>query len=165
VSSENFSWNLAPPLHGVSFDPSGDDEALVQLGTAAGDLLEADAANVTVTLSSSSPVPEPSTWAMMLVGFAGVGVFSYRRRAGRRVASNLTFSAQNSIRKRKADVGVRKGVGPVKSAPQISLPQFQRWSAPFVTTSTAALGRLRRRVPVGSRFPRQSGLSFCSRPR
>jgi hypothetical protein len=78
VTSENFSWNLAPPLHGVSFDPSGDDEALVQLGTAAGDLLEADVANVTVTVSSSSPVPEPSTWAMMLVGFAGIGFFSYR---------------------------------------------------------------------------------------
>jgi len=80
VNSENFSWNLAPPLHGVSFDPSGDDEALVQLGTAAEDLLEADVANVTVTVSSSSPVPEPSTWAMMLVGFAGIGFFSYQRR-------------------------------------------------------------------------------------
>ena len=30
-----------------------------------------------------SPVPEPSTWAMMLLGFAGVGVAGYRRaRAG-----------------------------------------------------------------------------------
>jgi PEP-CTERM motif len=31
-----------------------------------------------------STVPEPSTWAMMLLGFAGLGYASYRRaRAGR----------------------------------------------------------------------------------
>jgi PEP-CTERM motif len=35
---------------------------------------------VSVTVSSSSPVPEPSTWAMMLIGFAGFGVFAYRRK-------------------------------------------------------------------------------------
>jgi PEP-CTERM motif len=27
---------------------------------------------------TGSPVPEPSTWAMMLVGFVGLGVASYR---------------------------------------------------------------------------------------
>ena len=27
-----------------------------------------------------SPVPEPSTWAMMILGFAGVGYMTYRRR-------------------------------------------------------------------------------------
>jgi len=80
VNSENFSWNLAPPLHGVSYNPSDDDEeALIQLGTAGGDLLEADVANVTVTVSSSSTAPEPSTWAMMLLGFAGVGFLAFRR--------------------------------------------------------------------------------------
>lgn len=31
------------------------------------------------TLSSSSPVPEPSTWALMLLGFAGLGLAAYRR--------------------------------------------------------------------------------------
>jgi hypothetical protein len=36
-----------------------------------------------------SAVPEPSTWAMMLLGFAGVGFMAYRRRnqPGRREAS------------------------------------------------------------------------------
>jgi hypothetical protein len=29
---------------------------------------------------SVSAVPEPSTWAMMLLGFAGVGFMAYRRR-------------------------------------------------------------------------------------
>jgi hypothetical protein len=37
------------------------------------------------TLSSVSPaVPEPSTWAMMILGFAGVGTMAYRRRIGLR---------------------------------------------------------------------------------
>jgi hypothetical protein len=27
-----------------------------------------------------SAVPEPSTWAMMILGFAGVGFMAYRRR-------------------------------------------------------------------------------------
>jgi hypothetical protein len=31
-----------------------------------------------VTLQAA--VPEPSTWAMMILGFAGVGYMAYRRR-------------------------------------------------------------------------------------
>ncbi len=27
----------------------------------------------------ADPVPEPSTWAMLLMGFAGVGFMAYRR--------------------------------------------------------------------------------------
>jgi hypothetical protein len=27
---------------------------------------------------TTTPVPEPSTWAMMLAGFAGLGLLSYR---------------------------------------------------------------------------------------
>ena len=30
----------------------------------------------------ASPVPEPSTWAMMILGFAGIGFLAYRRRDG-----------------------------------------------------------------------------------
>lgn len=29
--------------------------------------------------ASTSAVPEPSTWAMMIIGFAGVGFIAYRR--------------------------------------------------------------------------------------
>jgi hypothetical protein len=32
------------------------------------------------TLTLSAVVPEPSTWAMMILGFAGVGFMAYRRR-------------------------------------------------------------------------------------
>jgi hypothetical protein len=31
---------------------------------------------------SVAPVPEISTWAMMIVGFAGIGLMNYRRRKG-----------------------------------------------------------------------------------
>ena len=45
--------------------------------TAAGQLLVSDAALRTLGL----PVPEPSTWAMLLVGFGGLGFAGYRARA------------------------------------------------------------------------------------
>jgi len=32
------------------------------------------------TVEQVTPVPEPSTWAMMILGFAGVGYMAYRRR-------------------------------------------------------------------------------------
>jgi PEP-CTERM motif len=35
--------------------------------------------NVTVTASAIEVVPEPSTWAMMLLGFMGLGYAGYRR--------------------------------------------------------------------------------------
>jgi hypothetical protein len=34
----------------------------------------------TVSFDTVSPVPEPSTWAMMLLGFAGIGYGVYRRK-------------------------------------------------------------------------------------
>jgi hypothetical protein len=42
------------------------------------------AANDTIDLSAGT-VPEPSTWAMMLLGFAGLGFTAYRK--ARRAAS------------------------------------------------------------------------------
>jgi hypothetical protein len=34
------------------------------------------------TFALSPAVPEPSTWAMMLLGFAGIGFMAYRRKSG-----------------------------------------------------------------------------------
>lgn len=34
----------------------------------------------TLTISAVAAVPEPSTWAMMILGFAGVGFMAYRRK-------------------------------------------------------------------------------------
>lgn len=39
----------------------------------------AGGANQNFTLVVESAVPEPSTWAMLVLGFAGVGVMAYRR--------------------------------------------------------------------------------------
>ena len=36
--------------------------------------------NIDFTVSAVSAVPEPSTWAMMILGFAGVGFLAYRRK-------------------------------------------------------------------------------------
>jgi hypothetical protein len=38
-------------------------------------------------VGTASAVPEPSTWAMMIVGFLGIGVMAYRRRAGAPIAA------------------------------------------------------------------------------
>jgi PEP-CTERM motif len=35
--------------------------------------------SVVYTYTPTAPVPEPSTWAMMLVGFAGLGFAGYRK--------------------------------------------------------------------------------------
>jgi PEP-CTERM motif len=40
-------------------------------------------------LAVGGAVPEPSTWAMMLVGFAGLGFVGYRRRAAAILRSGL----------------------------------------------------------------------------
>jgi hypothetical protein len=37
--------------------------------------------NIDFTVSAVSAVPEPSTWAMMILGFAGVGFLAYRRKS------------------------------------------------------------------------------------
>jgi hypothetical protein len=43
--------------------------------------LGASSLNGDFTISSVSAVPEPSTWAMMLLGFAGIGFVAYRRKS------------------------------------------------------------------------------------
>ena len=64
------------------------------LGTTAGDLIlgvagspfsVTDAATFDATTSTLS-TPEPSTWAMMLLGFAGVGLIAYRQTRKREAA-------------------------------------------------------------------------------
>ncbi|PYJ69955.1 MAG: hypothetical protein DME75_10120 [Verrucomicrobia bacterium] len=40
-----------------------------------------------VSLNVTSAVPEPSTWAMLILGFVGVGFIAYRRRNGATLAA------------------------------------------------------------------------------
>jgi hypothetical protein len=60
----------------------GNDQAAVALGIASRDaILLEDAAYFTVAAGGPvSAIPEPSTWAMMILGFAGVGFMTYFRR-------------------------------------------------------------------------------------
>lgn len=72
-----------PGVHGASFVP-------VNLGSFSGDafltVFYADRARTDAVLAldllggTVAAVPEPSTWAMMILGFAGVGYMTYRRR-------------------------------------------------------------------------------------
>jgi hypothetical protein len=54
---------------------------------------------IDVTTNGMTPVPEPSTWALMLLGFAGLGFAGWRRKrhklAGlpRELAGRATSSA------------------------------------------------------------------------
>ena len=43
-----------------------------------------ESANDTIQTISRAAIPEPSTWAMMLLGFAGLGFVSYRKAKSRR---------------------------------------------------------------------------------
>jgi PEP-CTERM motif len=61
VSSSSFSYNTTPIV--IDIDVTIPDEFTVFIDGA---------------LASS--VPEPSTWAMLLIGFAGIGFASYRRK-------------------------------------------------------------------------------------
>jgi hypothetical protein len=49
--------------------------------------MSAVAGNVLLREIDASAVPEPSTWAMMLLGFAGLGFFGYRRTVKARIAA------------------------------------------------------------------------------
>jgi hypothetical protein len=38
-------------------------------------------ADTTIVVGSVAPVPEPGTWAMLILGFSGIGFMAYRRRS------------------------------------------------------------------------------------
>jgi hypothetical protein len=63
------------------YDGYNDGKSLVALARIDGDSQ--------VTVTQVAAVPEPSTWAMMLLGFAGVGFMAYRRK------SNLHFASSD----------------------------------------------------------------------
>src|ERR1700722_2599331 len=72
-SSTNF-WNSSETLNFVASGPS----TLITLAGASGfSYIGVD--NVAVVETSPGGVPEPSTWAMILLGFAGVAYMGYRR--------------------------------------------------------------------------------------
>jgi PEP-CTERM motif len=79
------SADFLPVSGGLTFNPTDIFVNLVGDSPAAGDKLILD-----VTAAGSTPViPEPSTWAMMLLGFAGLGFIGYRRLGGHGRAAHV----------------------------------------------------------------------------
>ncbi len=76
ASAADFRPNEFAPHGGIG--PISSTDFIVDLTGAApaiGDQLVLDV----TTAGSVPPAPEPSTWAMMLIGFAGIGFAAYRR--------------------------------------------------------------------------------------
>jgi outer membrane lipase/esterase len=79
VSDPCWTGGFTDPNSGTLCSPNLDDQNQFLFWdqvhpTAAGHLLAAEFA-----LDALNTVPEPSTWVMMLVGFAGLGFAGYRR--------------------------------------------------------------------------------------
>jgi hypothetical protein len=58
-------------------DDTGSIDSLVQLD----DTADFSFSGTVTSFSISAAVPEPSTWAMMILGFAGIGFMAYRRKS------------------------------------------------------------------------------------
>ena len=69
--------DFRPIAGGLTFAPTGIFVNVVGDNPAPGDQLILDV----TTKGSMTTVPEPSTWAMMLLGFAGLGFAGWRRRS------------------------------------------------------------------------------------
>ncbi len=67
VGTNTLHFILNNTNNGIFGGPSGGHAALYFEGT--------------VSFDTVSTVPEPSTWAMMLLGFAGIGFIAYRRKS------------------------------------------------------------------------------------
>jgi hypothetical protein len=77
VENSSFNWTGGPSSSMVTDFVS---DALAAGGSEAGIEFLVDApATPNQTLITTTPVPEPSTWAMMALGFAGLGFTAFRR--------------------------------------------------------------------------------------
>lgn len=74
-----FDTSCAGPVAGT---------CLITFPDAAAIAVQTDSGSVLITaVSANATVPEPSTWAMMLLGFAGLGFFGYRRARPKRAVA------------------------------------------------------------------------------
>jgi hypothetical protein len=104
VSLNSFFHELEVPKGYVSDSPLSDtstynEQSFSTLGVTPGryEWTWGTGANQNFTLVIGTAIPEPSTWAMMLIGFAGLGLTGYRS-AGRRA----TLRRSGSDAKRSA---------------------------------------------------------------
>ena len=78
-NSQNLGFQPLATL--LAFNPNTPNTYTFDLTLFSGETQNADTqlANVDMVVNVAA-VPEPSTWAMMILGFAGVGYMTYRRR-------------------------------------------------------------------------------------
>ena len=69
------TYNL---VNALSLTSGGLSVAAATFATAGGDLVFSDI--TALSFEATGGVPEPSTWAMMALGFAGLGFLAYRKR-------------------------------------------------------------------------------------
>ena len=77
------TWNVNQSAHTITFTVVdngllGNDFAFAWAMTCANDVIQGQV-HLPV-LSNTAPVPEASTWAMMIIGFMGIGFAAYRRK-------------------------------------------------------------------------------------
>jgi hypothetical protein len=82
-SSNDFWLFITAFASAPAFDQVGYSQTSV---ASVNNLFDSHDGSVSVT-PVTTPVPEPSTWAMMLFGFAGLGFLGYRQTAKARVAA------------------------------------------------------------------------------
>jgi PEP-CTERM motif len=56
-----------------------EDDSVTNLGSSAGGIIDLTLSGPGIFVIGGAAVPEPSTWAMMVLGFAGLGFAGYRR--------------------------------------------------------------------------------------
>jgi PEP-CTERM motif len=88
VTGMDFIYALTPIPVAFSYNPTQADQTSIFLSDNAGDIIEGDISKVAITVAATTPpaVPEPSTWAMMALGFAGIGFAGSRARKRRPLA-------------------------------------------------------------------------------
>src|SRR5882672_7978204 len=77
VETASVFTNLSNPNDTYGFTSCNFDRILVTTETAVNGAAEIDI----LQFNFAAAVPEPSTWAMMILGFAGVGLMAYRRKS------------------------------------------------------------------------------------
>jgi PEP-CTERM motif len=73
-------------INDFAVTPTFDQVGYSQTAVSSANLFDTHSGGVTVTPITSG-VPEPSTWAMMLAGFAGLGFLGYRKTVKTRLAA------------------------------------------------------------------------------
>ena len=76
----NFSGSLLC-FNNSAFLCNGGSHSAVDVSIASTSSFILESGNVEIGVVGVAAVPEPSTWAMMLLGFAGVGFMAYRRKS------------------------------------------------------------------------------------